>query len=78
MSAIEKLIVKIFRGSSISFNEAKRILLHLGYQNFDKKLERDLENKKVVLGGCTVTDHDPHWECNDCYHRWEKNEVKKK
>ncbi len=32
MSAIEKLIVKVFRGSSISFNEAKRILLHLGYQ----------------------------------------------
>lgn len=30
------------------------------------KLEQDLESKKVVLGGCCITDNDPTYYCNDC------------
>jgi len=33
-------------------------------------LEEELDSKKIVLGGCCVTGHDPKWECTDCYHRW--------
>jgi hypothetical protein len=33
-------------------------------------LEEDLDNNKIVLGGCCVSDNDPKWECNDCSHRW--------
>ena len=35
-----------------------------------RELEKEIEEKKIVLGGCIVTDHDPKWECTDCYHRW--------
>ncbi len=35
-----------------------------------KELEKELDEKKIVLGGCLVTDHDPKWECNDCHVRW--------
>jgi len=31
---------------------------------------KNLKEKKIVLGGCLVTDNDPKWECNDCNHRW--------
>jgi hypothetical protein len=32
----------------------------------DEKLNEALRRKKVVLGGCCVTDHDPAWQCNSC------------
>jgi len=41
--------------------------------NIDEKLKQDLENSKVVLGGCLVTDHDPNLACNNCFHRWRKS-----
>ena len=31
---------------------------------------KNLEEKKIVLGGCCVTDNDPKYECNDCNHQW--------
>ena len=30
--------------------------------------------KEIVPGGCTVTDNDPKWECNDCSNRWGKRD----
>ena len=33
---------------------------------YDEKLERDLEEGRVVLGGCCVTGSDPEWHCNEC------------
>ena len=35
-----------------------------------KDFEEELEQNKIVLGGCCVTGHDPKWECNDCFQRW--------
>ncbi|WP_238536117.1 hypothetical protein [Candidatus Nitrosopumilus salaria] len=32
--------------------------------------KQDLRNRKTVLGGSFVTDHDAEWECNVCHHRW--------
>jgi len=29
-----------------------------------------IDEKKIVPGGCMVTDNDPKWECNDCPNRW--------
>ena len=37
-----------------------------GMPAFSRKLEKDLEDGKIVLGGCCVTDHDPEWQCVDC------------
>jgi len=29
-----------------------------------------IKDKKIVGGGCCVSDNDPNWECTDCNHRW--------
>jgi len=43
-----------------------------GLANMDSELNKELEDKKVVLGGCCVSGNDPDLECNDCNHRWRK------
>ena len=30
------------------------------------ELKRDIENKKVFLGGCEIYPDDPTWRCADC------------
>ena len=45
-----------------------------GYTADVKKLEKKLDKKEIVLGGCIVTDHDPKWECNECHTRWGQRE----
>jgi hypothetical protein len=37
-----------------------------GMPAYSKKLEKEMELGKVVLGGCCVTDNDPSWQCSDC------------
>lgn len=32
--------------------------------------KHDLENRKIVLGGCCVSENDPDKECNDCGTRY--------
>jgi len=44
-----------------------------GYPDM-KVIEDKLEKKEIVLGGCIVTNHDPKWECNNCYHQWGERE----
>jgi hypothetical protein len=41
-----------------------------GYVPDTESIRNELDKNKMVLGGCLVTDHDPKWECNDCYHKW--------
>jgi len=41
-----------------------------GYPSDMTPIEEALERKEIVLGGCLVTNHDPRWECNSCYHKW--------
>ncbi len=33
-----------------------------------------IDEKEIVGGSCLVTDHDPKWECNDCYYQWGKRD----
>ena len=35
-----------------------------------KDLSMALEKKRIVLGGCCVTDNDPEWHCNECGYEW--------
>ncbi len=37
-----------------------------GMPNYDEKLEKDLREGKIVLGGCCVTENDPDYKCTDC------------
>jgi len=41
-----------------------------GLPLFTTELERDLEEGRVVLGGCAVFDDSPQWECLGCRHKW--------
>lgn len=37
-----------------------------GMPAYSRELQEDLDNGKIVLGGCCVTDNDPEWQCVDC------------
>jgi len=47
----------------------KFALILWGYLDLDKEMQNAVDNKKIVIGGCMVTDHDPKWECTACSHR---------
>ena len=37
-----------------------------GMPDFTDRLDSDVAEGKVVLGGCCITDDDPAWKCADC------------
>ncbi|HMQ96242.1 MAG TPA: hypothetical protein PKD19_03405 [Candidatus Saccharibacteria bacterium] len=41
-----------------------------GMPAFDDELERDIEEGRIILGGCEIVDGAPHLVCNDCKHQW--------
>ena len=41
-----------------------------GLPNMDLKLAKKVKDKKIVLGGCCVSNDDPELECNDCGWRY--------
>lgn len=51
-------------------NSKNTSVIVYGYMLMTKELKKDLEQKRVVLGGCCVTENDPQLMCNDCLNRW--------
>jgi len=51
-------------------NSKNVALILWGYPGDMHSIKQELEDRKIVLGGCIVTDHDPQWECNECHHTW--------
>ena len=41
-----------------------------GMPEMDEKLEQDVKNGEIIIGGCSVTIEDPEWHCNDCKNDW--------
>ena len=41
-----------------------------GLPHFTAELERELDEQRVVLGGCVVFDGSLQWHCVACGHRW--------
>lgn len=41
-------------------------LILYGLQAYSEELERQLERKEVVIGGCMIHDEDAQWLCQDC------------
>jgi primosomal protein N' len=37
-----------------------------GMPVYSEQLQSDLAEKKIVLGGCCVSDEDPTWQCVAC------------
>ena len=41
-----------------------------GLPQMSKDLEKKVNDKKIVFGGCCVSENDPKLECNDCGWRY--------
>ncbi len=37
-----------------------------GYTIFSEKLDKEIKEGKIVLGGCIISDDDPTWKCIAC------------
>lgn len=49
------------------FCGSKNIAEYLyGLPCFNKALEKDLEAKRIILGGCMIDGSEPIYHCNDC------------
>jgi len=40
--------------------------IRYGLQIISPELDRKLAEKKVILGGCIISDDDPNWACTEC------------
>lgn len=47
--------------------------VRFGMPDFNDKLQEELDNGTIVLGGCSVSDSDPNYCCNDCKHQWRRD-----
>lgn len=46
---------------------SKRIATILyGEPAMDEQVRREIEEGRLVIGGCCITDDDPMWQCSDC------------
>lgn len=41
-----------------------------GFPDFTPKLQREIDEERVVLGGCVVFEDAPRWQCMACGERW--------
>ena len=39
------------------------------------ELENDLENNKIILGGCSILENAPNFRCNESEYEWEGDHV---
>jgi len=37
-----------------------------GFPNFSSGLEKEIEENRIILGGCCITGNDPFWKCTSC------------
>jgi len=45
-------------------NKVARILW--GMPAWSPKMQNEIDQGKLILGGCVVSDRDPKWQCVDC------------
>jgi len=51
--------------------------IFFGLPIFTDTLNRAVEEKRIVLGGCcTAGGAEPRWHCNNCQSRWERRDGK--
>jgi hypothetical protein len=49
-----------------SCGSAKIARILYGMPDFSPELEKDLEEGRIVLGGCDIIFNNPSWQCADC------------
>ena len=53
---------------SCSSKDVAKILY--GMPALTERLHRNMEEKRIVLGGCCVVDGQPEWYGNECEYEW--------
>ena len=48
----------------------KTAWIFYGYPADMEKYLEAVAKKKIVPGGCIISENDPKWECTDCKYRW--------
>ena len=59
-------------------NSNKVAKLFYGMPAMDQQLRKDIEDKKIVLRGCFVSDDNPEFLCNECKYEWKKEKSGEK
>jgi len=44
-----------------------------GLPDMTKISQKDIDDSKIILGGCLVGENDPDWHCNDCGNEWQND-----
>ena len=52
----------------------KTALIFYGYPADLEWYLEAVAKKKIVPGGCAITENDPIWECTDCKWRWREDD----
>ncbi len=47
-----------------------------GYPDYNEKLHKEMDEGKVILGGCCISGGEPTCHCNDCGNDWGELEIK--
>lgn len=53
-------------GTSPRCGNGRIAAVRYGFQIITPKLEKELDEGQVVLGGCVISDRNPAWQCVDC------------
>ena len=69
-----ELISEIFKSIDSKNISAEELLAHLK----KRKELKDIEDKKIVLRGCFVSDDNPEFLCNACKYEWKKEKSGEK
>ena len=59
MNVSEKPVCPFCGSHNVSF-------ILYGLQCYSEELERLLESREVIIGGCVIHDEDDQWFCQDC------------
>jgi hypothetical protein len=41
-----------------------------GYVNLNDEIKRQVDEKKIRLGGCVIGEYNPQFNCNKCSYEW--------
>lgn len=64
-------IIKVEKKPKICPNCKGRVVKILYGEPTDEAMEES-ENKKIIIGGCCISDDDPQWGCVDCDYKFLK------
>lgn len=47
-----------------------------GYPDFNEKMQKKIDEGKIIIRGCCINGGEPLYHCNECKHDWGELEIK--